>query len=119
MIHADRVASHTMAAVGLASLASTGQIALPFLGVGAVALLVSLGLDAARRTIAPPPWAANALIIAALGFAVVDYWWIAPTLLHVGAHLLVVLMLTRLRQDRKSTRLNSSHIQKSRMPSSA
>ncbi|MBI3608438.1 MAG: DUF3488 domain-containing protein [Nitrospirae bacterium] len=97
MIRADRVASHTMAAVGLASLASTGQIALPLLGVGVAALLVSLGLDMARKAGTPPPWLANALIVAALGFAVVDYLWIAPTLLHVGAHLLVVLMLTRLR----------------------
>ena len=97
ILRADRIASHAMAAVGLASLASTGQIALPLLGAGAVALLVSLGMDIARRTGTPPPWVANALILAALGFAVVDYLWIAPTLLHVGAHLLVVLMLTRLR----------------------
>ncbi len=97
IIPTDRIASHTMAAVGLASLASTGQIALPLLGVGAVALVISFGLDIARRTATPPPWVANALIMTALGFAVVDYLWIAPTLLHVGAHLLVVLMLTRLR----------------------
>ena len=36
---------------------------------------------------------------------------------NTGAKILEIVMVQR--QDRKSTRLNSSHIQKSRMPSSA
>ena len=36
-----------------------------------------------------------------------------------GAKIVVGLKLTPDQEDRKSTRLNSSHIQKSRMPSSA
>jgi transglutaminase-like putative cysteine protease len=39
---------------------------------------------------------ANAFIMAAMVFAVADYLWFSPTLLHVGAHLLIALMLTRL-----------------------
>ena len=60
-----------------------------------------------------------ALILGGLGFAVHVLWWIA----------LIVLVLWLLGffftgagtggRDRKSTRLNSSHIQKYRMPSSA
>ena len=37
----------------------------------------------------------------------------------VGTHLDTVTNLVVIESDRKSTRLNSSHIQKSRMPSSA
>ena len=97
MIPAARLASHLMAAVGLASLASTGQISMPLLAAGGVGLIASLGMDLARvhGAIAAP--AANALIVAALAFAAADYLWLSPTLLHVGAHLLVLLMFTRLR----------------------
>jgi transglutaminase-like putative cysteine protease len=97
MIASARLVSHGMAAVGLASLASTGQISLWLLIVGGVGVLTSLGLDVLRWPRTPPAAFSNALIFAALGGAVIDYLWISSTLLHVGAHLLIVLMLTRLR----------------------
>ena len=53
-----------------------------------------------------------------------DRWWVAATNLGIFGGLfilfcLVVGLLLAVFLDRKSTRLNSSHIQKSRMPSSA
>jgi transglutaminase-like putative cysteine protease len=97
MIPAARLASHLMAAVGLASLASTGQIWMPLLAAGGVGLIASLGMDVARARGAIPAPAANGLIVVALAFAAADALWLSPTLLHVGAHLLVLLMFTRLR----------------------
>ena len=97
MIPAARLASHLMAAVGLASLASTGQIWMPLLAAAGVGLIASLGMDVARVRGAIPAPAANGLIVAALAFAVADYLWLSPALLQVGAHLLVLLMFTRLR----------------------
>ncbi len=86
-----------MAVVGLSSLAVTGQIGAPWLVAGALAVAASAVVDAARLTTSVrSPWP-NAFILVALGYAVVDYLWLSPTLLHVGAHLLVALMLTRLR----------------------
>ena len=48
--------------------------------------------------------------------------WVSLTITHFGGQItFLALPLTAalLLEDRKSTRLNSSHIQKSRMPSSA
>jgi transglutaminase-like putative cysteine protease len=94
-------ASVLMAAVGLASLAMTGQIGQPWLLVGAAAIAARIILPRVRRPfvvppVVVPPVVANAFIMAAMGFAVADYLWFSPTLLHVGAHLLIALMLTRL-----------------------
>ena len=61
----------------------------------------------------PLGWISNQIAVIAEGKAP-RWWWLAfiPSFLTmcVGASMLA---------DRKSTRLNSSHIQKSRMPSSA
>ncbi len=97
MTRAARRASHVMAFVGLTSLAVTGEIGAPWLVIGTLAVAVSWAVDAARLTPSVRVPLANVFILAALGFAVVDYLWLSPTLLHVGAHLLVALMLTRLR----------------------
>lgn len=86
-----------MAMVGLSSLAVTGQIGVPWLVAGGVAVAASAALDFTGMSSGVRiPWA-NVLILVALGFATADYLWLSPTLLHVGAHLLIALMLTRLR----------------------
>lgn len=96
-MRAARRASHVMALVGLSSLAVTGQIGVPWLAAGVLAVVASTAADAARVSLnVRAPWA-NLLILVALGFAVADSLWLSPTLLHVGAHLLIALMLTRLR----------------------
>jgi transglutaminase-like putative cysteine protease len=86
-----------MAAVGLTSLAVTGQIGAPWLVLGAGGLIATAVVDRLGRPVAVSAAWANVFILAAMGFAVADYLWLSPTLLHVGAHLLVALMLTRLR----------------------
>jgi transglutaminase-like putative cysteine protease len=86
-----------MAAVGLASLALTGQIGAPWLVLGAGAVIASILFDQLRRSITVSSAWTNTFIIGAMGLAVVDYLWFSPTLLHVGSHLLIALMLTRLR----------------------
>lgn len=96
MTRGARRASHIMAAVGLTSLAVTGQIGAPWLVIGALSVALSATIGAAR--VMPnirAAWA-NAFILAALGFAVLDYLWLSSTSLQVGAHLLIALMLTRL-----------------------
>ncbi len=96
MTRSAQRASAMMAAVGLASLAMTGQIGAPWLVVGAGAIVARIVMARARRPLVVPTAWANAFTIAAMGFAVADYLWFSPTLLHVGAHLLIALMLTRL-----------------------
>ncbi|MFZ5863319.1 MAG: transglutaminase TgpA family protein [Nitrospirota bacterium] len=96
MTQSAQRASAMMAAVGLASLAMTGQIGAPWLVVGAAAIAARVILTGLRRPFVVSTAWANALIIAAMGFAVADLLWFSPTLLHVGAHLLIALMLTRL-----------------------
>jgi hypothetical protein len=86
-----------MAAVGLASLAMTGQIGTPWLVVGFGTIVTRVVMAWARRPLVVPTAWGNAFILSAMGFAVADYLWLSPTLLHVGAHLLIALMLTRLR----------------------
>lgn len=97
MTRSAQHASALMAAVGLASLAMTGQIGAPWLVVGAGAIVARVVMAWARRPLVVPTAWANAFILSAMGFAVADYLWFSPTLLHVGAHLLIALMLTRLR----------------------
>ncbi|MEO5656292.1 MAG: transglutaminaseTgpA domain-containing protein [Nitrospiria bacterium] len=92
-----RIASHLMAAVGLATLASTGRIAAPLLIAGGCGVLASLAVDALRIERRIPAALLNSLILLALGVAIAEYLWTSHTLLHVGAHLLVLLMFTRLR----------------------
>lgn len=97
MTRAARRASHVMAVVGLSSLAVTGQIGVLWLVAGGLGVVVSAAMDMAG--VSPTvrvPWA-NALILVALGFAAADFLWLSPSLLHVGAHLLIALMFTRLR----------------------
>lgn len=97
MTHAARRASHVMAAVGLSSLAVTGQIEALWLLAGGFGIVMSAAMDLARRSPTVPVPLANALILGALGFAAADFLWLSPSLLHVGAHLLIALMFTRLR----------------------
>lgn len=92
-----RIASHLMAAVGLATLASTGRIAAPLLIAAGCGMLASLAMDALRIERRIPAALLNGLILLALGVAIVEYLWMSHSLLHVGAHLLVLLMFARLR----------------------
>ncbi len=97
MTRAARRASHVMAVVGLTSLAVTGQIETPWLVAGGLGIAISAAMDMTRVSPTMRVSWANALILAALGFAAADFLWLSPSLLHVGAHLLIVLMFTRLR----------------------
>jgi len=97
MIPGPRIASHLMAAIGLGVLALTGQINGLLLGFGALCLVVSLMMDRLNLPLGLSTGATNLLIVTVLAFAVVDYLWLSTTLLHVGSHILVLLMLTRLR----------------------
>ncbi|MFZ5876270.1 MAG: transglutaminase TgpA family protein [Nitrospirota bacterium] len=96
MTRSAQRASAVMSVVGLSSLAMTGQIGVPWLVVGVAAVVARGVMARTRRPLVVPAVWANALIMAAMAFAVVDYLWLSPSLLHVGAHLLIALMITRL-----------------------